>query len=66
VWGNPGKASQAEVAARLGITVNALGVSVHRLRHRFGELLRSEIAQTVATPAEIDDELRHLMEVVGS
>jgi RNA polymerase sigma factor (sigma-70 family) len=66
VWGDPGVVSQAEVAARLGITANALGVAVHRLRHRFGELVRTEIAQTVASPAEIDYELRHLMEVLGS
>ena len=66
VWGEPGAASQVDVAARLGITPNALGVAVHRLRRRFGELLREEIAQTVATPAEVDDELRHLIEVLGS
>ena len=55
-----------DVAARLGITPNALGVAVHRLRRRFGELLREEIARTVATPADVDDELRHLIEVLGS
>ena len=66
VWGEPGTASQVDVAARLGITPNALGVAVHRLRRRFGELLREEIARTVATPADVDDELRHLIEVLGS
>jgi RNA polymerase sigma-70 factor (ECF subfamily) len=66
VWGNPGSVSQADIAARLGITPNAVGVAVHRLRRRLGELLRDEIAHTVASPAEIDDEMRHLMEVVGS
>ena len=66
VWGDPGTVSQVEVAARLGITPNLLGVSVHRLRRRFGELLREQIAQTVASRADIDDELRHLMDVLGS
>jgi RNA polymerase sigma-70 factor (ECF subfamily) len=66
VWGDPGTVSQGEVAARLGLTPNAAGVSVHRLRRRFGELLREEIAQTVASPADVDDELRQLTEVLGS
>jgi RNA polymerase sigma-70 factor (ECF subfamily) len=36
-------------------------MAVHRLRRRFGELLREEIAQTVATPDEIEDEIRELI-----
>ena len=66
VWGDPGAASQVDVDARLGITPNAFSVSVHRMRRRFGELLRDEIDQTVARPADIDDELRHLLEAIGS
>ena len=66
VWGNPRAVSQTEVAARLGITPNAVSVTVHRMRRRFGELLRNEVAQTVASEPEIDDELRHLMEALGS
>jgi len=50
----------AQIAARLGTTEGAVKVSVHRLRQRYRALLRSEIAQTVATPAEIDDEIRSL------
>jgi hypothetical protein len=65
VWGD-GSASQVEVAAQLGMTSNAVGVAVHRLRRRFGELLREEISHTVSEPAEVDDELRHLMTVIGS
>jgi RNA polymerase sigma-70 factor (ECF subfamily) len=38
----------------------AVRVAAHRLRQRYRELLRNEIAQTVATPAEVEDELRHL------
>jgi RNA polymerase sigma-70 factor (ECF subfamily) len=34
--------------------------AVHRLRHRYSELFREEIAHTVGTPAEVDEEIRHL------
>ena len=39
---------------------------VHRLRGRYRELLRAEIAQTVATPADVDEELQHLMAVLAA
>ena len=51
----------AELMTRLDLKMSALKMAVHRLRKRFGELLRKEIAQTVATPDEIEDELRHLI-----
>jgi len=51
----------AEVAARHGLSEGAVKVTVHRLRQRYGELLRAEIARTVSSPAEVDDELRHLI-----
>ena len=54
----------AELAGELGITVEALKVAVHRLRRRYGELIRAEIAQTVTTPEEIEDELRELFAAV--
>lgn len=54
----------AESAARLGMTENAVKVAVHRLRQRFGELLREEIAETVSTPEEVDDEVRTLFEAL--
>jgi RNA polymerase sigma-70 factor (ECF subfamily) len=38
---------------------------VHRLKQRYGQLLREEIAQTVSRPEEIGDELRHLIAVLG-
>jgi RNA polymerase sigma-70 factor (ECF subfamily) len=66
VWGDQTAVSQVEIAAKLGITPNALGVSVHRLRRRFGELLRETIARTVVGENEIDVELRHLVEVISS
>ena len=48
------------------MTEGAVKVAVHRLRRRYRELLKEEIAQTVADPAEIDDELRELFAAVGS
>jgi hypothetical protein len=50
-----------EQAARQGMSEGAVKVALHRLRLRFREAVRAEIAQTVATPAEVDEELRHLM-----
>ena len=52
-------------ATRLAMTEVAVRVAVHRLRARYGELLRAEIAQTVSSPAEIDEEIRHLFAVFG-
>jgi RNA polymerase sigma factor (sigma-70 family) len=55
-----GAASHAETAARLGMSEGAVKVAVHRLRGRFRDLLKAEVAQTLSDPAELDDELRHL------
>ncbi len=60
----PGSPSQADIAARLGMTENAVRQAFHRFRHRYQVLLREEIAHTVATPGDIEDELRHLISVV--
>ena len=49
-----------EAAAGLKMTEGAVRVAVHRLRHRYRELLRDEIAQTVATEEQIDEEIRDL------
>jgi RNA polymerase sigma-70 factor (ECF subfamily) len=54
----------AQVAGRLGMSEGAVKVAVHRLRKRCRELLREEVAQTVAGEAEVDDELRHLLDAV--
>lgn len=48
---------QAEAARALGTTEGAVKVAVHRLRHRFRELVKAEIAQTLADPAQVEDEL---------
>jgi RNA polymerase sigma-70 factor (ECF subfamily) len=47
------------------MTENALKVARHRLRRRFGENLRSEIARTVATPEEVQEEIRHLFAAIS-
>lgn len=61
-----GATSYAEVAARLGTTEGAAKVAVHRLRRRYRELLREEISHTVAAPAEIEEEIRHLFAAFAS
>jgi RNA polymerase sigma factor (sigma-70 family) len=58
-------APYAEIAARLGTSEGAVKVAVHRLRQRYRELLRAEIAHTVATPAEVEDEIRNLFAALG-
>jgi RNA polymerase sigma-70 factor (ECF subfamily) len=64
LWGAGSGTGYVEVAARLGLTEGALKVTVHRLRQRYRELLREEVAQTVATVNEVDEELRYLVSVI--
>ncbi len=59
-------AAQAEVAAQFGWSEGALKVAVHRLRKRFRELVRAEVAQTVPAFADVDAELRYLVEVLSA
>jgi RNA polymerase sigma-70 factor (ECF subfamily) len=63
--GEQANGSYHDVAEELGTTEGAVKTSIHRLRRRFGQLLRSEIAETVASPAEVDDEVRHLLGVIA-
>jgi len=56
--------SQAEAARQLGWNEGAVKVAIHRLRKRFRELLRAEIAQTVAEGEDVDAELRYLIEAL--
>jgi RNA polymerase sigma-70 factor (ECF subfamily) len=51
----------ATIAVQLGMTEAAVKMTIHRLRKRYGEILRLEVAQTVLTPGEVDEELRHLL-----
>jgi RNA polymerase sigma-70 factor (ECF subfamily) len=56
--------SYAQIAEELGVSEQAVKVAVHRLRRRYQELLRAEIAETVASPEEVDEELRDLFAAV--
>jgi RNA polymerase sigma-70 factor (ECF subfamily) len=50
---------------QLGIAPGTVAVTVHRLRQRYGELIRAEIAYTVANPADVEDEMHYLLEVLS-
>ena len=60
----PDRSSQVEIARELGMTENALYQAFHRFRQRYRELLREEVAHTVAVAVDIEDELRHLIAVL--
>jgi RNA polymerase sigma-70 factor (ECF subfamily) len=55
----------AKIADELGMNESALRVAVHRLRKRYRELFREEIAHTLAEGESVDEELRYLMSVLG-
>ena len=61
LWGREEEISYAEMGQRLSLNEGAVKVAVHRLRQRFRDLLNAEVAHTVETPAEIEQELRHLL-----
>jgi RNA polymerase sigma-70 factor (ECF subfamily) len=50
---------------RLGLSADAVAMAVVRLRRRCRELVRAEVANTVATPTEIDDEMRYLVNLLA-
>ena len=60
-----GELSHAEAAQKLGMDEIAVRVTVHRLRKRYRQLLRDEIAQTLADPGTVDEELRALFGAFG-
>ncbi len=53
------------VAAELGLSASGVGVAVHRMRKRYGELMREEIAETVQSPDEVEGEIAHLLAVLS-
>jgi RNA polymerase sigma factor (sigma-70 family) len=57
--------SRADIAQKRGMTANAADVAIHRLRQRFGALLRLKVAETVSSESEVDEEIRHLMSVLS-
>ena len=54
--------THAGAAADLGMTAGAVKVAVHRLRKRYREALRARVADTVASPEDVDDEIQHLLQ----
>jgi RNA polymerase sigma factor (sigma-70 family) len=69
VWGfvtEREESSHVEVAQRTGLTVSATKAAIHRVRERFRELLRAEVARTVANSADFDDEIRMLRSSLAS
>lgn len=65
LWGDPAVGALSAQASRLGLTADAFSVGLHRLRQRFGDRLRANVAETVADAAELDAELRYLIGAVG-
>jgi RNA polymerase sigma-70 factor (ECF subfamily) len=55
----------AALASKLAMTEGSVKVSVYRLRQRYRQLLRDEIANTVAKPEEVEEEMRHLFAVLA-
>jgi hypothetical protein len=64
--GARGRPGYASIAAGLGMGESAVTVALHRMRKRYGVLLREEIADLVADAEEVEDELRHMMRVLSS
>lgn len=64
VWGEKNAATYAEIATQLDLTEEAVKKAVQRLRQRLRDLLRDEIGQTVATVSDVDEELRHIIQVL--
>jgi RNA polymerase sigma factor (sigma-70 family) len=65
LWGDSESIPYPQLAEQFGLTLANVKTTAHRLRQRYRELLREEIAHTVALPSQIDDEIRHLMKVVS-
>jgi RNA polymerase sigma-70 factor (ECF subfamily) len=60
----PDRPSPADIAREFGMTESAVRQASYRLRQRYRQLLREEIAHTVMLPGDIEDELRHLIAVL--
>jgi len=64
--GGQGGSSRAELAAKRGVTIGAIDVAIHRLRQRFGVLLREQVRHTVSSENEVEGELRYLISALSS
>jgi RNA polymerase sigma-70 factor (ECF subfamily) len=65
LWGDHESIPYPQLAEQFNLTLANVKITAHRLRQRCRELLREEIAHTVALPSQIDDEIRHLMKIVS-
>jgi len=63
---DPDGSTRAQLGTRLGMKEDAVKQAVHRMRRRYRELFREEIAQTVAGPGEVEEELKHLFAVLST
>lgn len=63
--GGQGNVSRTELAAKRGVSDGAIDVAIHRLRQRFGALLRNQVAQTVSADTEVEEELRYLISAIS-
>ena len=63
--GEPAGQTQADAARDLGLNAGAFKVAVHRLRQRFRHAVKQEIAHTLNDPAQVREELHHLMQALG-
>jgi RNA polymerase sigma-70 factor (ECF subfamily) len=61
-----GDVSYDEAAKQLGLSVSAVTSAIHRMRGRFRALLYEEIANTVATPEEVEPEIRHMLSALSA
>lgn len=65
LWGDDECVPYPQLAERFGLTIANVKTTAYRLRQRYRELLREEIAHTISQPGEIDEEIRYLMKVVS-
>ncbi|MEO8426566.1 MAG: sigma-70 family RNA polymerase sigma factor [Verrucomicrobiota bacterium] len=65
LYGDKSDVSQAEIGKRFGLSESAMKSAVHRLRQRYRKLLYEEVGKTVARRVDVEDELRHLLNVLS-
>jgi DNA-directed RNA polymerase specialized sigma24 family protein len=65
LWGDAESVPFPQLAERLKMSLSNVKITAHRARQRYRELLREEISHTVATPSEVDEEIRYLMRIVS-
>jgi RNA polymerase sigma factor (sigma-70 family) len=66
LWGGRSGVAYVEIGHRLGMTEGAIKIAAHRLRQRFARQIRADVARTVLTPEDAEDEVRHLLATVSA